>query len=51
MTRDGMLLVAYEASKYASLEYPGKCGRTQMYLKLARIELDWLYASGRTIRP
>jgi hypothetical protein len=43
VTRDGNLLLAYEVSKYASLEHPGKLGRTMMSLKLAIIDIDWLY--------
>ncbi len=43
VTSQGTLLVAYEASKYAGLVPPGKLGRSRMHLKLAIIELDWLY--------
>ena len=43
ITRDDRILVAYEASEYASLAHPGKLGRTQMSLKLAIVGLDWLY--------
>jgi sialidase-1 len=41
---NGTILIAYEASKYASLVPPGKLGRSRMSLKLAIFELDWLYA-------
>jgi sialidase-1 len=43
VTREGKLLIAYEASKYESLTPPGKLGRSRMNLKLAIIGLDWLY--------
>ncbi len=44
ITRDNNVVVAYEASQYASLEHPGQLGRTQMHLKLAIIDIDWLYS-------
>ena len=44
ITRDNNVVVAYEASPYASLEHPGQLGRTQMNLKLAIIDIDWLYS-------
>lgn len=37
------ILVAYEASKYADLTPPGKLGRTRMHLKMAIVDVDWLY--------
>ena len=51
VTRGGNLLIAYEASKYESLAGPGygnvgqtgRVGRTRMHLKLAIIDIDWLY--------
>lgn len=43
ITKDNRLLVAYEASKYASLDPPGMLGRTRMHLKLAMVDVDWLY--------
>ena len=43
VTSQGNLLIAYEASEYASLIPPGKFGRSRMHLKLAIVELDWLY--------
>ena len=43
VTGKGKLMILYEASKYASLDPPGALGRTQMHLKLARIDLEWLY--------
>jgi len=43
-TSRGTVLVAYEASKYNSLVPPGKLGRDRMHLRLAIIELDWLYS-------
>ena len=49
-TRAGQLLVAYEASKYETLDGPGhlpgtvgRVGRHRMHLKLAIVDLDWLY--------
>ena len=44
ITRDGKLLVTYEASQYETLIPPGRLGRSQMHLKLAVIDLQWLYA-------
>ena len=44
VTGQGKVVVAYEASEYASLIPPGKLGRTRMHLKLAIVDLDWLYA-------
>jgi len=52
VTSEGNLLVAYEASKYESLTGPGhgntgktgRVGRHRMHLKLAIVDLDWLYA-------
>ena len=44
ITDQGTMLIAYEASKYDRLEHPGKLGRSRMHLKLAIIDLDWLYA-------
>lgn len=43
VTSQGKLLIVYEASKYATLVPPGKLGRTRMHLKLAIVDLDWLY--------
>jgi sialidase-1 len=51
-TRTGDVLIAYEASKYESLTGPGhgnvgaigRVGRHRMHLKLAILDLDWLYA-------
>ena len=43
VTSQGCLLVVYEASKYASLARPGKLGRSRMHLKLAIVDLEWLY--------
>jgi sialidase-1 len=43
VTREGRLIIVYEASKYESLTPPGKLGRSRMHLKLAIVELDWLY--------
>ena len=45
VTSDRKLLIAYEASKYDSLEPPGKLGRSRMHLKLAIVPLDWIYES------
>ena len=50
-SRDGRLLIVYEASKYESLTGPGhgdmgqtgKVGRHRMHLKLAIMDLEWLY--------
>lgn len=52
VTADGKLLIAYEASQYLSLTGPGygnvgqrgKVGRERMHLKLAIVDVDWLYA-------
>ena len=52
VTTDGEVLIVYEASKYESLTGPGhgntgqtgRVGRDRMHLKLARFDLDWLYA-------
>jgi sialidase-1 len=41
--REGKLLITYEASKYASMVHPGSLGRSRMNLKLAIVDLDWLY--------
>ncbi len=51
VTSEGKLLIAYEASKYESLTGPGhgnvgvigRVGRHRMHLKLAIVDLDWLY--------
>ena len=51
VTGDGKLLIAYEASKYESLTAPGhgnvgqigRVGRHRMHLKLAIVDVDWLY--------
>jgi sialidase-1 len=52
VTRNGEILVAYEASKYESLTGPGhgnsrqttgRVGRDRMHLKLAVMDLNWLY--------
>jgi len=51
VTSDGNLLIAYEASKYESLTGPGhgntgqtgRVGRHRMHLKLAIVDIDWLY--------
>lgn len=42
-TSQGTILIAYEASKYESLVTPGKLGRSRMHLKLAILDLHWLY--------
>jgi len=42
-TSRGTVLIAYEASKYASLVPPGKLGRSRMHLKLAILDVDWIY--------
>lgn len=44
VTTKGTVLLAYEASKYENLVGPGKLGRSRMSLKLAIIDLDWIYA-------
>ena len=51
VTSEGNLLIAYEASKYESLTGPGygnvgqtgRVGRDRMHLKLAIVDIDWLY--------
>ena len=51
VTRRGDILIAYEASKYESLTGPGhgkstqigRVGRDLMHLKLAILDLNWLY--------
>jgi len=43
VTSDGNVLIAYETSKYASLVPPGRLGRSCMSLRLAIVDLDWLY--------
>jgi len=51
VTSEGKLLIAYEASKYESLTGPGhgnvgqtgRVGRDRMHLKLAIVDMDWLY--------
>jgi sialidase-1 len=51
VTGEGKLLIAYEASKYESLTGPGhgnvgqtgRVGRSRMPLKLAIVDLGWLY--------
>jgi len=50
VTREGNLLIAYEASKYKTLTGPGhlpgtigRVGRERMHLKLAIVDIDWLY--------
>ena len=43
VTRQDTLVIAYEASKYESLAAPGKLGRSRMHLKVAIIDLNWLY--------
>lgn len=43
VTRRGTVLIAYEASKYASVTPPGRLGRSRMHQKLAIVGLDWLY--------
>jgi len=43
VTQEGALLIAYEASKYKDLTPPGRLGRTRMHLKLAVVDVDWLY--------
>jgi sialidase-1 len=50
-TQRGNVLIGYEASKYESLTGPGhgntgqigRVGRDRMHLKLAILDLDWLY--------
>jgi sialidase-1 len=45
VTRGGKLVMCYEASKYDILSpHPGRLGRTRMHLKLAIVDLEWLYA-------
>jgi sialidase-1 len=49
VTRQGKLLIAYEASKYKTVTGPGNLGTTgmvgreRMHLKLTIVDLDWLY--------
>jgi len=50
VTSDGNLLIAYEASKYETVDGPGhlpgtvgRVGRHRMHLKLAIVDIDWLY--------
>ena len=51
MTSDNRALIAYEASKYESMSGPGhgnvgqigRVGRNRMHLKLAMVDIDWLY--------
>jgi len=51
VTRNGDILIAYEASKYESSSGPGhgntrqtgRVGRDRMHLKLAIVDLEWLY--------
>lgn len=45
-TRDGRLLIAYEASKYKTLTPPGRLGRSRMHLKLTAIDIDRIYGVG-----
>lgn len=42
-TRDGKVLITYEASKYESLVHPGRLGRSRMHLRMAIINISWLY--------
>lgn len=52
VTSKGKVLLAYEASKYESVTGPGhgnsgqtgRVGRDRMHLKLAIMDLDWLYS-------
>ena len=52
VTSNDKVVMVYEASKYESLSGPGhgntglqgRVGRDRMHLKLARFDLDWLYA-------
>ena len=52
VTSAGKVIMVYEASKYESLTgsghgnvgQRGRVGRDRMHLKLARFDLDWLYA-------
>jgi sialidase-1 len=44
ISSEGTLLLGYEASKYERLAPPGKLGRSRMHMKLARIDLGWLYS-------
>jgi len=50
VTSEGKLLIAYEASRYETLDGPGhlpgtvgRVGRHRMHLKLAIVDIDWLY--------
>jgi sialidase-1 len=51
VTRNGVLLIWYEASKYESLTALahgntgriGRLGRSRMHLKMAIVDLEWLY--------
>ena len=50
VTSEGKLLIAYEASRYETLDGPGhlpgtlgRVGRHRMHLKLAIVDPDWLY--------
>lgn len=44
VTKDAKVMISYEASKYETLVPPGRLGRSRMHLRLAIVDVDWLYA-------